>query len=82
MRAVPYHAPSCDYHDYYLKQVGHGNLPVYSGFGFQRGAGIGNILGRLWLAAVPILKRGPRRPVNVQLKLELKWPVTSSGAVI
>ena len=54
MTAVPHHEPSCDYHDYYLKQVGLGSLPIYSEFRVQRGAGIGIILGRLWRAAVPI----------------------------
>ena len=72
MRAVPYHEPSCDYHDYYLKQVGHGSLPVYSGFRVQRGAGIGNILGGLWRAAVPILKRGAKTAGKRAIKAGIK----------
>ena len=61
MRAVPYHEPSCDYRDYYLKQVGNGfHLPVYGGARIQRGSGLGNIFSGLWRAAVPLLKRGAK----------------------
>ena len=48
------------------------NLPVYSGLGFQRGAGIANILGGLWLAVVPILKRGTKAAGKRAIKAEIK----------
>lgn len=45
------------YEDYYLRQAGYG-LPVFIGSRYQRGHGLGNILGGLTRAIVPMLKRG------------------------
>jgi len=45
------------YQDYYLNQVGRG-LPVYRGFGGQRGGGFGSVLGGLLRSTVPLLKAG------------------------
>lgn len=47
------------YDEYYLQQAGHG-MPVFIGGRYQRGRGIGNILGGLARMVVPILKRGGR----------------------
>ena len=47
------------YEEYYLRQAGNG-LPVFVGNRFQRGHGIGNVLGGLARMVVPILKRSGR----------------------
>lgn len=51
---TPYKCNAKLYDDYYLRQAGDG-LPVFSG---QSGYGIGNILGGLFRAAVPLIKQG------------------------
>ena len=45
------------FEDYYTRQAGHG-LPVFMGNRYQRGHGLGNILGGLARMVVPVLKRG------------------------
>lgn len=44
------------YDDYYMRQTGRGSMPVYSGARYQRGHGIGNILGGLIRKVVPFIK--------------------------
>lgn len=45
------------FHSYYLNQSGRG-YPVYAGRRYQRGHGLGSILGGLFKAAAPLLKKG------------------------
>ena len=45
------------YHEYYLNQAGRG-YPVYAGTRYQRGHGLGSIIGNLFKSAAPLLKRG------------------------
>lgn len=46
------------YREYYEgQQRGAGNFPVYTGRRYQRGHGIGNILGRVFRTVLPFLKR-------------------------
>lgn len=47
------------YHDYYLSQAGRG-YPVYVGRRYQRGHGLGSILGGLFKSAAPLLKKGAK----------------------
>lgn len=47
------------YHNYYLNQKGRG-YPVYAGRRFQRGHGLGSILGSLFKSAAPLLKKGAK----------------------
>lgn len=72
MRAIPYRQPTCDFQDYYLRQVGHGSLPAYGGARFQIGSGLGNIFGGLWRAAVPLLKRGAKTAGKKALRTGIK----------
>jgi hypothetical protein len=53
----PYHCNNRLYDEYFLNQTGSG-LPVYVRGGTLRGDGLGSVLGGLFRAAVPILKRG------------------------
>jgi hypothetical protein len=43
------------YEHYYLQQAGNG-LPAYAGVPFQRGHGLGSIIGGLFRGALPILR--------------------------
>ena len=47
------------YHGYYTNQAGRG-YPVYAGRRYQRGHGLGSILGGLFKSAVPLLKKGAK----------------------
>lgn len=58
------------YHDYYLKQAGRG-FPVYAGRPYQRGHGLGSIIGSLFKSAVPMLKRGAKALGKEALKTGL-----------
>ena len=54
------HNPNASaYHEYYLNQAGRG-YPVYAGTRYQRGHGLGSIIGSLFKSAVPLLKRGAK----------------------
>ena len=56
---TPHLSNSKVYEDYYCNQVGHG-LPVYVGGRNYRGGGLGNILGGIGRAIIPLLKSGGR----------------------
>ena len=58
------------YHEYYLKQAGRG-YPVYAGTHYQRGHGLGSIIGSLFKSAVPLLKRGAKTLGHEALKTGL-----------
>ena len=47
------------YEDYYVGQVGRGH-PVFTGPRYQRGYGLGGILGGLFRSAMPLLKQGAK----------------------
>ena len=52
----------CDtkaYHDYYIHQAGK-RYPLFAGRQYQRGHGLGSIFGRLFKAAMPLLKKGAK----------------------
>ena len=66
----PYHSDVKSYHDYYLRQAGHG-YPVYAGQRFQRGHGLGSIFGGLFKAAMPLLKKGAKTLGKEALKTGL-----------
>ena len=54
------HHPNAEaFHNYYLHQAGKG-YPVYAGRRFQRGHGLGSIIGSLFKSAVPLLKKGAK----------------------
>lgn len=57
MRKVPYRCDTAAYDRYYCNQIGNG-LSVFSGAPVQRGAGLGNILGGIGRAIIPLLKSG------------------------
>ena len=58
------------YHEYYLNQAGRG-YPVYAGTRYQRGHGLGSIIGSLFKSAVPLLKRGAKTLGREALKTGL-----------
>ena len=45
-----------DYQTYYSNQVGNGQF-VYSGRRYQKGHGLGNLLGSLFRTALPMIKK-------------------------
>jgi len=57
VRKCPFHTDNKLYEDYYYNQVGNG-LPVFVGGRNYRGNGLGNLLGGIGRAIVPLLKRG------------------------
>jgi hypothetical protein len=58
------------YHDYYIHQAGKG-YPVFAGRRYQRGHGLGSILGGLFKAAMPLLKKGTKTLEHEALKTRL-----------
>jgi hypothetical protein len=58
------------HHNYYMHQVGRG-YPVYVGTRYQRGHGLGSIIGSLFKSAVPLLKRGVKTLGRESLKTGL-----------
>ena len=65
------HNPNASaYHEYYLNQAGRG-YPVYTGTRYQRGHGLGSIIGSLFKSAVPLLKRGAKTLGRKALKTGL-----------
>lgn len=76
MMAMSAGAQDAFYENYYLRQVGGGGLPVYQapyfqkGYGirYQRGHGLGGILGGLFRSALPVLKQGAKAVGNELLK--------------
>ena len=46
------------YEDYYVQQSG--GLPAFHGVQFQRGYGIGSVLGGLFRSALPLIKQGAK----------------------
>lgn len=68
------------YRDYYAaQQRGHGGFPVYVGQRFQRGHGLGNILGRIFRTVLPFLKRVA--PVALRTGAQVVEDVTSGRNV-
>ena len=57
VRQNPFQSSGKLYENYYCNQVGHG-LPVFVGGRNYRGRGIGNLLGGIGRAIVPLLKSG------------------------
>lgn len=57
VRLTPFQGSGKLYEDYYCNQVGHG-LPVFVGGRNYRGHGIGNLLGGIGRALVPLLRSG------------------------
>ena len=49
---------------YPVGQMGYGDLPGYRGSRYQRGYGIGSLLGSLFRAATPLLKSGAKALVK------------------
>ena len=47
------------YEDYYVGQVGRGH-PVFTGPRYQKGYGLGGILGGLFRSAMPLIKQGAK----------------------
>ena len=45
-----------NYQEYYTNQIGHGQL-YYKGRRYQKGHGLGNVLGTLFRSALPFLKK-------------------------
>lgn len=70
------------YHDYYLNQAGNG-LPVYVGGGSLRGSGLGSVLGGLFRAAMPVLKRGGKALLKegARAGLEMAGDVLSGASL-
>ena len=54
-----HHHDTKAYQDYYIHQAGKG-YPVFAGRRYQRGHGLGSIFGRLFKAAMPLLKKGAK----------------------
>ena len=52
-----HHHDTKAYHDYYIHQSGKG-YPVFAGRRYQRGHGLGSIVGGLFKAAIPLLRKG------------------------
>ena len=65
------------YEDYYMQQAGNG-IPIFVGNRFQRGHGIGNIIGGLTRMITPLLKRGGK----TLLKEGLRTGVDILGDVV
>lgn len=57
-RGETYHPSFKDYESHYVNQTGRGG--VYGGVRVQRGHGLGNILGGLFRASIPLLKTGAK----------------------
>ena len=66
------------YDDYYLRQAGHG-MPIFVGGRYQRGRGLGNILGGLARMVVPVLKRSGKTLLKEGLRtgIDILGDVTS-----
>ena len=58
------------HNNYYIHQFGRG-YPVYVGKRYQRGHGLGSIIGSLFKSAVPLLKRGVKTLDREALKTGL-----------
>ena len=54
-----YYPDAKAYQEYYLRQTGKG-YPVFAGRRYQRGHGLGSIIGNLFKSAVPMLKKGAK----------------------
>lgn len=67
---VPYCCNPQAHQSYYANQGGSG-VPVYGGIKFQRGYGLGNVLGSLVRSAVPLLKQGAKAVGKRALKAGL-----------
>ena len=67
----PYLSNSKVYEDYYCNQVGNG-LPVFVGGRNYRGGGLGNILGGIGRAIIPLLKSGGRTLLKEGAKTALR----------
>ena len=67
---VPYCCNAQAHQSYYANQGGSG-VPVYGGIKFQRGYGLGNVLGSLVRSAVPLLKQGAKAVGKRALKAGL-----------
>ena len=70
------------YDDYYLRQAGHG-MPIFVGGRYQRGRGLGNILGGLARMVVPVLKRGGKTLLKEGLRtgIDILGDVTSGRSI-
>ena len=70
------------YEDYYLRQAGHG-MPVFVGGRYQRGRGLGNLLGGLARMVVPILKRGGKTLLKegARTGMDILGDVASGGNI-
>jgi hypothetical protein len=55
------------YHDNYIHQSGK-RYPVFAGRRYQRGHGLGSIIGGLFKAAMPLLKKGAKNLEREALK--------------
>ena len=51
--------------------IGHG-MPVYSGYATQQGYGLGNVLGGLFRAAIPVAKRAAKNAARAALNTGLQ----------
>lgn len=59
MKTVKHQPCTRDYENYYLNQCGYGS-PVFGGVRVQKGHGLGNILGGIFRAAMPLIKSGAK----------------------
>ena len=70
------------YDDYYLRQAGHG-MPIFVGGRYQRGRGLGNILGGLARMVIPVLKRSGKTLLKEGLRtgIDILGDVTSGRSI-